>query len=155
MEVRLSGRIRSVNPWTDRQEEVRRRLRNYRALVAKHAACRALYDQLFPRTTARLSDEPHGGQVEMFELESVVSQRIDLSMQMARAMHDMQVEISAIIDMIKGLPADEYTILMRRYLMSQTWEEISRELRYCVEQAIRIHNRAIVRLGEKMPNNVN
>lgn len=150
----VSGRIRVLHPWSDREEEIRRRLRNYRALVDQHKACKELYDQLFPRQTTQLHDGPLGGQVEMYEIESVVDQRMDLSRQMDRSLHDMQVEISAVLDMIQELPPAEYTILMRRYLMAETWEEVSKMVKYCPDQAIRIHNKAIMRLGRKMSNHV-
>lgn len=145
----MSGRIRVIAPWTDAEEDIRRRLRHYRALVSQHEACKELYDQLFPGSTAQLSDEPRGGQLDMFPIESVVDQRLDLSRKMARSLHDMQTELASIMNLIKELPPSEYTILLRRYMMAESWEQIGQRLGYCQEQAIRIHNRAIVRLGER------
>ena len=134
--------------WNDREEEIRHRLRSYSALRSKHAACLELYNSHFPRSTARITDEPRGGQMALTEMESVVQQRMDLSDIMARSLADMQNELRAITDMLKPLPADEYTVLLRRYTLGERWEEIAVKLNYCERQVWRIHDKGIRRLGD-------
>ena len=84
------------------------------------------------------------------EMESVVQQRMDLSDIMARSLADMQNELRAITDMLKPLPPDEYTVLLRRYTLGERWEEIAVKLNYCRAQVYRIHDKGIRRLGGNM-----
>lgn len=149
----MANRIRTSSPLSDGEEEIRKRLRSYRTLVSKHDACIELFESLFPKVTQKFSDEPRGGQVEMFEIESIVDQRIDLERQMARSLHDMQVEITSIIALLKPLPADEYTVLLRRYTLAESWEDIAKAMNYCESHVRRKHDRGITRVSQNMSRN--
>jgi DNA-directed RNA polymerase specialized sigma subunit len=140
MSIQVSSR------WTDEEDRIRQRLRSYRALVSKHAACSELYESLYPRTTPRMTDDPIGGQSDMFELERVVDQRMDLRTIMDRSLRDMRDEIGAIMEMLRHLPPDEYTVMLRRYTIAETWEDIAQEMMYCERQVRRIHDRAVTRI---------
>jgi DNA-directed RNA polymerase specialized sigma24 family protein len=148
----MSEEIRVSSRWSDREDDIRAKLRSYRSLVGKHKACAELYETLFPRMTQRFSDEPRGGQVEIFELESIVDQRMNLAMQMERSLHEMQVESNRIMGLLNCIPPDEFTIILRRYMKAQSWEEIAKAMNYCESHVRRKHDRAITRIGQNMSN---
>lgn len=150
-----SNEIRVSSSWSEREDQIRHRLRSYRALVSKLAACKDLYDTLFPKTTQTIhDDEPRGGERELFPLESIVQQRMDLSDIMGESLNEMRREIYNIMAVLKPLPPDEYTILLRRYTLAESWEEIEKSTKYCERQLRRIHDRAISRIERNMSDNV-
>jgi len=149
----VSDAIRTSSKWSDKEEDVRKRLRGYRALVSNHAACQALYDTLYPRMTQRFSNEPRTGQIEMFEIESVVNQRMELSAIMGKSLQAMRDEIGDILRMVNGLPPDEGAILLYRYTMAESWEKIGAHMNYCESHVRRKHDRAITRIVQNMSRN--
>lgn len=142
--------ISSSNRWTDAQNEVKNKLRSYRSLVSKQQACKDLYNSLYPRSTATLKADKIYVQSDMCELESIVQQRMDLKSQMDKSLEQMANEIGEIMEMIKSLPSDEYTIILRRYTMAESMETISERTFISVRQCWEYHRRAIVRLAESV-----
>lgn len=142
--------ICSSNRWTDAQNEVKKKLRSYRSLVSKQQACKDLYNSLYPRSTATLKADKIYVQSDMCELESIVQQRMDLKSQMDKSLEQMANEIGEIMEMIKSLPSDEYTIILRRYTMAESMETISERTFISVRQCWEYHRRAIVRLAESV-----
>ena len=142
--------ICSSNRWTDAQNEVKNKLRSYRSLVSKQQACKDLYNSLYPRSTATLKADKIYVQSDMCELESIVQQRMDLKSQMDKSLEQMANEIGEIMEMIKSLPSDEYTIILRRYTMAESMETISERTFISVRQCWEYHRRAIVRLAESV-----
>ena len=149
----MSERIRVSSHWDDKEEEIRRRLRSYRALVSKYDACVALFDTLYPRSTARITDDPHSGgsdESDLCELESIVQQRMDMSERMSASLQDMRHEIGGIMKLLQGLPPDEYTILLRRYTMAESMEEISQTMHISTRHCWRLHVKAIWRIVKRV-----
>ena len=142
--------ICSSNRWTDAQNEVKNKLRSYRSLVSKQQACKDLYNSLYPRSTATLKADKIYVQPDMCELESIVQQRMDLKSQMDKSLEQMANEIGEIMEMIKSLPSDEYTIILRRYTMAESMETISEKTFISIRQCWEYHRRAIVRLAESL-----
>ena len=140
--------IRAINRWTDEQDKVREKLRNYRSLVSQYRACKELYESLYPSTTSTIKEDTIQAHSEITELERVVSQRIDLKQQMNDSLQEMADEIGHIMSMIKSLPPDEYTIVLRRYTLAQSMEDISEVTFISVRQCWEYHRRAIIRLAE-------
>ena len=138
------------NNWTDAQNEVRTKLRSYRSLVSKQQACEDLYRSLYPRSTATLKFDKIQNQTDMCELEAIVQQRIDLAAQMATSLEQMNKEIGEIMEMIKSLPPDEYTVILRRYTMAESMETISEKTFISIRQCWEYHRRAIIRLAESV-----
>ena len=140
--------ISASNRWTENQDKIRHKLRNYRSLVNKYKACEELYNSLYPRVTATLKQDSVQSQSDLFELETVVDQRIDMKAQMQRSLDAMSSEIGQIMDMIKSLPPDEYTIILRRYTLAEPMEIVSEKILISVRQCWEYHRRAIIRLAE-------
>lgn len=142
-EIRVSSKL------NDRENEIKKRLRSYLSLVSEYNARKELYDTLFPKQTSTIRDVPIAGKNEETELERIVYQRISLSKQMDRSLALMRDEIVDILSIMKGLPALETAVLVRRYTLGQTFEEISKEMHYCRGQVYRINCRAITRIAER------
>jgi DNA-directed RNA polymerase specialized sigma subunit len=138
------------NNWTDKQNIVREKLRSYRSLISKYQACELLYESLYPRTTTKLKSDLIRTQSDAFEIESIVDQRIDIAKQMQSSLDQMVAEIGEIMEMIKSLPTDEYTIILRRYTLAQSMEDISDAMFISVRQCWEYHRRAIIRLAESL-----
>lgn len=141
--------ISASNRWTDNQDKVRQKLRDYRSLVSKYMACSELYNSLYPRVTTKLKPDRIQGQSDVFELETIVQQRMDMSDQMQRSLDAMSNEIGEIMGMIESLPPDEYTIILRRYTLAESMETVSEKTFISIRQCWEYHRRAIIRLAER------
>ena len=56
------------------------------------------------------------------------------------------------LEIIEGLPPIEAFVLIERYGMLKTWDEIADEINYSRAQVFRIHNRAIQWIEERNTN---
>lgn len=143
------GKVRAWSKFDDscKIDSVKQKLRSYRTLVSKHKACTDLYDQLFPSITQVLSHDKiqsTGGNAT----ENKTVAFIDLRRQMTDSLQAMQDEISGIISMIQSLPADEYTVIMRRYTLNESMETISEKTFISIAQCWRMHESAVRRMAE-------
>jgi hypothetical protein len=138
----VAVKIRVSSAEADQYDAIVQRLRRYRALVADYKACKELYDFMFPSCTSVMSDMPKI-RTDVYEPERWASRRIDIREQCARSLDEMQLEYSEIEKMIGGLQNEHHTVLVRRYLLGETWEAIGLQLHYCERQIRNIHNKAI------------
>jgi DNA-directed RNA polymerase specialized sigma24 family protein len=118
--------------------------------VSKPKACSDLYDTLFPRQTQRFSNEPHSGQIGMFEIDSVVDQRIDISRQMEQSLHDLKTECDSVMRLLDGLKPDEFTVILRRYMQAESMEDIAEKMQLSVRHCWRLHGDAIWRMAKRV-----
>ena len=70
--------------------------------------------------------------------------------QMNASMTDMAERIGGIIGIVKTLPADEYTVIARRYMLGQSMETVSALTFVSTRKCWSIHGRAIRRLSENV-----
>jgi DNA-directed RNA polymerase specialized sigma24 family protein len=134
--------IRVSNKWTDDENDLKSRLRSYRALVIEYQACKALYDTLFPSCTARLSDMPKA-QSDGYEPERWADKRMTQSERMARSLEDMQRAYLDIEDLMNGLDGDQRAVIIRKYMLNETWDKIADELHCCEKTARTWHDKGI------------
>ncbi len=140
--------VRVSSKWSDREEAIRTMLRRYRSIVANYEACQQWYDTLYPRTTAMLTDEPRGGANELHEGERIAQQRMELSDIMKKSLIEMRTMASDIYEMVKQLPPRESTVLVKRYIMGEGFEQIGNEMSYCIRRVYDIHDDAIRHMVE-------
>ena len=126
-------------------EDIIQKLENYKNLIVKYEAYSMLYDQLFPRTTPTISNEPKAHS-DLCELERVVHQRLEVREMMAKLLEGMHGEIKEVVDLISKLPEPEDVVLLKHYILGQTYEQIAEGL-HCSESTVhRIRARALERL---------
>jgi DNA-directed RNA polymerase specialized sigma24 family protein len=139
--------IRVSSAWNDREDAVRKRLRSYRALVAQYRACEELCDSLFPSVTSRVQEvESHGSAENPLEARTI--DILDLQARMRSSLREMMDRITSISDMIRNLPPDENTVLLRRYMLGENMETVSEAMSLSVRQCWTKHGRAIRTLAK-------
>jgi len=117
----------AIRTWhkDDKTEQVVEKLRSYRKIKMQYEANRQLYESLYPASTARFTDEPHGSSTNLCAAEQIVHSRIDLSTVMERSLRQMQEEIGSILKMIEAIPENcryEKVVIVRRYTLAESWE---------------------------------
>lgn len=100
--------------------------------------------ELATKATSTLSDTPpsesrnvhsmEGIIVKMIELENEINADIDVLV-------DLKKEIMSIIKKINN--PEKQTLLELRYLCFKTWEQIAVDMGYSIQNAYKIHDRAI------------
>lgn len=134
---------------TSKIDSVKIKLRSYRTLVSKYAACVDLFDRLYPSITQQFnSDVIQRGNDNSNETKTHAL--IDMRAQMADSLSAMQSEISEILELIKTLPPDEYVVIMRRYTLNESMEAISEKTFISIAQCWRMHGSAIKRIAGNM-----
>ena len=141
------------NKDADAQAEIVKRLRRYRAMVANYQACQDLYDQLYPSGTQILSDMPKAPS-ESYETERWADKRWNQAERMKRSLEDMRDALDDVEKLVSLVEGNYNTVLVRRYLLNESYEVIAERLHYCDRQVKRIHQRAIEKIAETMSLNV-
>ena len=137
--------IRVSSKDEDTRQEVMRRLRRYRSKVAEYQACKELYDSLYPSGTGQLTGMPPA-KSDTYEPERWAQRRWDQSARMQDsldAMRDAITDIERLVDLLEG---DQRTILIRRYMLNESWEAIGGRMNYCERQIRRKHDVSIYNL---------
>lgn len=135
------------NPEADKQAEIIKRLRRYRAMVANYQACQDLYDQLYSSGTQILSDMPRS-QSESFETERWADKRWNQAERMKRSLDDMRDALDEVVRLIGLVDGNYNTVLMRRYLLNESWELIAMKINCDRTTAWRWHNKAIEKIAK-------
>lgn len=99
---------------------------------------------LATKATSTLSDTPTGGTRNVYSMEGIIVKMIDLE-------DDINKDIGALInlkreimDAIKKINnPEQQTLLELRYLCFKTWEQIAVEMGYSIQNAYKVHDRAI------------
>lgn len=134
--------IRVSSADEDKRVEIVLRLRRYRSKVAEYQACKELYDSLYPSGVGSISDMPRQ-RSDVFEPERWAERRINQAERMQRsldAMRDALSDVEQLADLVDG---DLKTILVRRYMMNESYETISEKMHYSLRTVKYMHNRAI------------
>ena len=129
----------------DIRQEVMKRLRRYRSKVAEYQACKELYDSLYPSGTGQLTDMPPA-KSDTYEPERWAQRRWDQSARMQESLDGMRDAIEDIEKLVDLLEGDQKTVLVRRYLLNQSYEQIAVKMNYCERQIYRMHDKAIGKL---------
>ena len=137
--------IRVSSADEDRRTAIILTLRRYRSKVAEYQACRDLYNQLYPSGTQMLSDMPKAP-TESYEPERWAVRRWDQRERMEISLQAMRDALSDIEHMVDRLDGDYKTVILRRYLLNESWEDIAEKLHCERTTAWRWHNNAIWRL---------
>lgn len=100
--------------------------------------------ELATKATSTLSDTPPSGSrnvhsmegiiVKMMELENEINADIDVLV-------DLKKEIMSIIKKINN--PEQQTLLELRYLCFKTWEQIAVDMGYSIQNAYKVHDRAL------------
>ena len=100
--------------------------------------------ELATKATSTLSDTPPSGSrnvhsmegiiVKMMELENEINTDIDVLV-------DLKKEIMSIIKKINN--PEQQTLLELRYLCFKTWEQIAVDMGYSIQNAYKVHDRAL------------
>ena len=100
--------------------------------------------ELATKVTSTLSDTPPSGSrnihsmegiiVKMMELENEINADIDVLV-------DLKKEIMSIIKKINN--PEQQTLLELRYLCFKTWEQIAVDMGYSIQNAYKVHDRAL------------
>lgn len=103
--------------------------------------------ELATKATSTLSDTPPSGTcnvhsmegiiVKMMELENEINADIDLLI-------DLKKEIMTIIKSINN--PEQQTLLELRYLCFKTWEQIAVDMKYSIQNAYKVHDRAVANI---------
>ncbi len=140
--------IRASNPYEDRRNEILYQLRHYRSSVANYQACKELYESMFPSGTQMITDMPHC-QSTTFEPERWAERRMNQKERMGLSLEKMREECDDILKLISLVDGDYNTVLVRRYLLNESYEIISEKM-HCHRNTIKNwHDRAIRKLIEK------
>lgn len=137
--------IRVSSADEDRRVEITLTLRRYRSKVAEYQACRDLYNQLFPSGTIQLTDMPKAA-TDTYEPERWAQRRWDQRDRMERSLDQMRDALADVERMVDLLDGDYKTVILRRYLLNESWEEIADKLHCERTTAWRWHNKAMWRL---------
>lgn len=144
----MAERIRVSSAEEDKRIEITLILRRYRSKVAEYQACRDLYNQLFPSGTQTLSDMP-AHRSDSFEPERWAQRRWDQRSRMEQSLQGMLDALTDVERMLDVLEGDYKTVLIRRYLLNESYETIAERLNYSDRQIYRMHNKAINLLVKK------
>ena len=141
--------IRVSSAGEDKRTDIISTLRRYRSMVADYQACCELYDMLYPSGTQTLTDMPKT-QSDTYEPERWAQRRWSHRERMDKSLDEMRDAIGEVEGMVDLLDGDYRTVLVRRYLMNESYESIGTKLNYCKRQVIRKHNHAIDKLVRRV-----
>ena len=100
--------------------------------------------ELATKATSTLSDMPSSGTRNIHSMESIITKMIDLENEINQDI-DMLVDLKReFVKIIKRINNPEcQTLLELRYLCFKTWEQIAVEMGYSIQNAYKMHERAL------------
>ena len=137
--------IKCSNRWSDDEQEVIMMLRSYRPRIAKLRASIEVKELVLPSSTSRYGEGGPCGSGDN-SAERKVHAIVDLRLQMQGDIENQRFQIDLIDEWMKSLPPDEYTVIMRRYVLAQNMEKISMETHWSVRNCWRHHYHGLQRL---------
>lgn len=146
----MPERIRVSSAEEDRRNEITTTLRHYRSRVAEYKACRDLLDELYPSGTQVLSDMPKA-QTDSYEPERWAQRRWNHKERMEKSLQEMLGALETIESMTDVLRGDEKAVIVRRYFLGETMEQIAETMERSRAWCFETHRRAIEQLmrGDK------
>jgi len=99
---------------------------------------------LATKATSTLSDTPPSGTRNVHSMEDIIVKMVDLENEINRDI-DTLVDLKRdIMDVIKKINnPEQQTLLELRYLCFKSWEQIAVEMGYSIQNAYKVHDRAI------------
>lgn len=101
-------------------------------------------NDLATHCTSTISDMPKSLNQSDSKLEDCVLKIIDLEMQIKKdvlRLVDLRREIAAVIDAVDN--PDQQTLLEKRYLCMQSWEQIAVDMNYGIDNVFKLHKKAL------------
>lgn len=100
--------------------------------------------ELAMKATSTLTDAPRNPNRNIHSMESIIAKMLDLE-------NEINMDIDTLIDLkceivkvIKRIENPEYqTLLELRYLCFKTWEQIAVDMGYSMQNAFKLHDRAL------------
>lgn len=126
----------------DKRVEVILRLRRYRSKVGEYQACKELYDSLYPSGVQVLSDMPMH-RSDVFEPERWADRRINQAERMQRSLDAMREALDDVAKLTDLVDGDLRTVLILRYMLNKSWEQIAEQMHVARITGIRWHDKAI------------
>lgn len=100
--------------------------------------------ELATKATSTLSDTPPSGTRNVHSMEGIIVKMIDLEDEINRDIDTLVDLKREIMDIVKKINNPEHqTLLELRYLCFKTWEQIAVDMGYSIQNAYKIHDRAI------------
>lgn len=104
----------------------------------------AALNDLATKATSTLTGMPHNPNQATSSMENAITKIIDLQAEINRDIDELVDLKQRILDAIKGVQNAEYqTILEKRYLCFQSWEEIAASMNYEIRWLYRLHGKAL------------
>ena len=108
--------------------------------------------ELTTKATATLSDMPSGGSRNVYRMQDIIGKIVDLE-------NDINRDIDALVDLkremvtiIKSVADPEcQTLLELRFLCFKTWEQITVEMNYGIDNIYRLHRKALKMVDDLLP----
>jgi DNA-directed RNA polymerase specialized sigma24 family protein len=117
-------------------------------MVANYQACKELYDQLFPSGTQTLTDMPRCQQ-DTFEPERWAQRRWNQRDRMQDSLNEMQAACADLENLVNLVTGNYNTVLIRRYMLNQSYETISEQMNCHRNTIKRWHDGAIEMIIKK------
>lgn len=100
--------------------------------------------ELATKATSTLSDTPPSGTRNVHSMEGIIVKMIDLEDEINRDIDTLVDLKREIMDIVKKINNPEHqTLLELRYLCFKTWEQIAVDMGYSIQNAYKVHDRAI------------
>lgn len=137
------------NKDSERRDKIRNdvmdRLRKYRERLAEYNACCDLLAELFPSCTQTLTDMPKS-RSDTYEPERWAQKRWDQRDSMKKSLDEKSQALADTEKMVEQLTGVYRAVIVRKYLIGETMEDICTKLNYSKRHAWNIHYDAIERL---------
>lgn len=138
--------IRVASAYEDQRAAIISRLRAYRSMVANYQAHKDLYDSLFPSAVQRTSDMPPC-RTEVHEGDRYADRRLEQFAKMELALLARCEAYRDIEGLIEGIPdTTQQTVIVRRYVLNESWEAIALKLHCHRNTARRWHDDAVEKM---------
>ncbi|MEG2018312.1 MAG: DUF1492 domain-containing protein [Clostridium sp.] len=100
--------------------------------------------ELATKATSTLTETPSRGKGNVHSMEGIILRMMEIE-------NEINVDINMLIDLKKEIMAiiksinnpEQQTILELRYLCFKTWEQIALDMGYSIQNAYKVHDRAV------------
>lgn len=104
---------------------------------------------LATKATMTLSDMPKNPNKPLSRMEDTVVKIVDLQEEISKDMEKLVDIKEDIVNTIKGINEKEIqTLLEKRYLCFEDWEQIAVDLKYNIRHVYRIHSKGLKKIHE-------
>ena len=101
-------------------------------------------NSLATKCTTALTGMPHNPSTSTSLMADAVSKIVDLQAEISKDMQELVKLKHKVSNLIKSVPNYEYqTLLEKRYLCFQSWEQIAVDMNFSMQHSFRIHDKAL------------